>query len=95
MFSIDTRNCFADVEYVSPILRVVHSSANKNFPCQGIMVKGTIVEIDGSKFKEWWGSDLIAVYYSIDTNSLSFLSRPVLIKCSVLREVTTAWYLAY
>ena len=43
----------ADVEFECPILKVVHNTANDNFTKNGVMVKGTIVEIDSNPFKTW------------------------------------------
>lgn len=43
----------ADVEFECPILKVVHNTANDNFTKNGVMVKGTIVEIDSHPFKTW------------------------------------------
>ena len=44
---------FADVEFNCPILKVVHNTANDNFTKNGVMVKGTIVEVDSNSFKTW------------------------------------------
>lgn len=43
-----------DVEFECPILKVVHNTANDNFTKLGVMVKGTIVEVDSSPFKTWY-----------------------------------------
>ena len=40
------------MEYMTSILRVIHSTASRHFARQGIMVKGAVVEVDGRKFKE-------------------------------------------
>ena len=40
------------IEIETPILDVIHSDANQKFADLKIMVKGTIVELDGTKFKE-------------------------------------------
>ena len=42
-----------DVEFECPILKVVHNTANDNFTKNGVMVKGTIVEVDSNPFKNW------------------------------------------
>ena len=42
-----------DVEFECPILKVVHNTANENFTKNGVMVKGTIVEVDSNPFKNW------------------------------------------
>jgi len=43
-----------DVEFECPILKVVHNTANDNFNRLGVMVKGTIVEVDSNPFKTWY-----------------------------------------
>lgn len=43
----------ADVEFECPILKVVHNQANKDFNEMGVVVKGTIVEVDSKPFKTW------------------------------------------
>ncbi|XP_074607488.1 small ribosomal subunit protein eS8-like [Acropora palmata] len=45
-----------DVEFECPILKVVHNTANDNFTKNGVMVKGTIVEIDSNPFKTWYST---------------------------------------
>lgn len=45
-----------DVEFECPILKVVHNTANDNFNKNGVMVKGTIVEIDSNPFKTWYST---------------------------------------
>ena len=42
-----------DVEFECPVLKVVHNTANENFTKNGVMVKGTIVEVDSNPFKNW------------------------------------------
>ena len=42
-----------DVEFECPILKVVHNTANDNFTKNGVMIKGTIVEVDSNPFKNW------------------------------------------
>ena len=42
-----------DVEFECPILKVVYNKANKDFNEMGVMVKGTIVEVDSNPFKTW------------------------------------------
>ena len=42
-----------DVEFECPILKVVQSKANKDFNEMGVIVKGTIVEVDSKPFKNW------------------------------------------
>lgn len=53
-----------DVEFECPILKVVHSKANKDFNEMGIIVKGTIVEVDSKPFKNWYSS-----YYNKEEKS--------------------------
>jgi len=43
----------ADVEFECPIIKVVHNRANKDFNEMGVIVKGTIVEVDSEPFKTW------------------------------------------
>ena len=42
-----------DVEFECPILKVVQNKANKDFNEMGVIVKGTIVEVDSKPFKTW------------------------------------------
>ena len=44
---------YTDVEFECPILNVVHNTANDNFNKNGVMVKGTIVQVDCNPFKTW------------------------------------------
>ncbi|KAJ7389091.1 40S ribosomal protein [Desmophyllum pertusum] len=46
-----------DVELECPILKVVHNTANKDFNEMGVVVKGTIVEVDSNPFKTWYSSN--------------------------------------
>ena len=43
----------ADIQLETPIVKVVHNVANKDFTRQRIMVKGTVVQIDADVFKSW------------------------------------------
>ncbi|KAL9961820.1 hypothetical protein ACROYT_G030846 [Oculina patagonica] len=53
-----------DVEFECPILKVVYNKANRDFNEMGVMVKGTIVEVDSNPFKTWYSS-----YYSKEEKS--------------------------
>ena len=44
---------FVDVEFECRIISVVHNTAHKDFNQEGVMVKGTIVEVDPSPLKTW------------------------------------------
>jgi len=52
-YFVDIYFVSTDVEFECPILKVVHSKANKDFNEMGIIVKGTIVEVDSKPFKNW------------------------------------------
>ncbi|RMX47148.1 hypothetical protein pdam_00016207 [Pocillopora damicornis] len=45
---------YQDVEFECRIISVVHNTAHKDFNQEGVMVKGTIVEVDPSPFKTWY-----------------------------------------
>ena len=47
--------CFvpSDVQFKTPILEVLYNTAHKDFTEKKIMVKGTIIEVDGEQFKFW------------------------------------------
>ena len=56
---------YTDVEFQCPILNVVHNTANDNFNKNGVMVKGTIVEVDSNPFKTWLVINLKYLYFSL------------------------------
>ena len=43
-----------EVEFQTPILDVLFNTAHKDFTERKIMVRGTIVEVDGQPFKTWY-----------------------------------------
>ena len=44
-----------DIEFQTPILDVLYNAAHKDFTARRIMVRGTVVEVDGEPFKNWYG----------------------------------------
>ena len=43
-----------DIEFKTSILDVLHNAAHKDFTERKIMVRGSIVEVDGEPFKNWY-----------------------------------------
>jgi len=58
-----------DVEFECPILKVVHNTANDNFNRLGVMVKGTIVEVDSNPFKTWYSTHYNKEEKPVEANS--------------------------
>ncbi|CAB4035586.1 40S ribosomal S8 [Paramuricea clavata] len=43
-----------EIEFQTPILDVLYNMAHKDFTSRKIMVRGTVVEVDGEPFKTWY-----------------------------------------
>ena len=44
----------SDIEFETPILDVLYNVAHKHFTERKIMVRGTVIEVDGEPFMTWY-----------------------------------------